>query len=358
MELDQDRLRIAERAAEWHQRLSAEGTRAPSDRDKAAFFEWLDQSPVHVREFLLAQAFDVEASRLEWEPTIDVNALLAGSAANVVPLRPENAGGEAAVTDSVGELAARPQRRPARAWLWRAAAALVLGVGVVLSLQWSGGKMYSTAIGELKTVELSDGSTVQLSAGSQLRVRYSRHARELELLRGEALFNVEHDVTRPFNVRSAGSVVQAVGTRFDVDRREGSIVVAVLEGKVRVFADIGSAGTLRDVAGTGARAELLAANEQLRLDTRGHVQRRETLQVGDLQPQRLVFRDDTLADIAAEFNRYNQRLQIVIADERAGAKRYGGFFYADDPESFVDFIGKDSEISVARMKGRAVISMR
>ncbi|MNC99026.1 hypothetical protein D3C83_171720 [compost metagenome] len=42
---------------------------------------------------------------------------------------------------------------------------------------------------------------------------------------------------------------------------------------------------------------------------------------------------ETLAEAAAEFNRYNDR-QIVIDDPALGQERLVGYFRATDPESF------------------------
>jgi transmembrane sensor len=74
------------------------------------------------------------------------------------------------------------------------------------------------------------------------------------------------------------------------------------------------------------------------------------------QQRRLTFRDDALADIAAEFNRYNRRLQIVVEDELARNKRYGGIFDAEDPESIIAFVSQDTDLSVRKEDGRIVIS--
>ena len=75
---------------------------------------------------------------------------------------------------------------------------------------------------------------MSLNTHSRVAVRLGAHAREVRLLRGEALFHVAHDPSRPFLVSTDDAVVQAVGTQFDVYRRDDGTVVAVLEGRVNV----------------------------------------------------------------------------------------------------------------------------
>jgi ferric-dicitrate binding protein FerR (iron transport regulator) len=69
-----------------------------------------------------------------------------------------------------------------------------------------------------------------------LRVRLEDLRREVDLGRGEALFQVAHDLRRPFRVHTRAGLVEAVGTQFNVyDRVNGDTRVSVLEGKVRAM---------------------------------------------------------------------------------------------------------------------------
>jgi ferric-dicitrate binding protein FerR (iron transport regulator) len=56
--------------------------------------------------------------------------------------------------------------------------------------------------------------------------------RDIELLSGQALFDVAKDPGRPFVVRSGGTEVRAVGTQFDVYKKHHGVVVTVIEGRV------------------------------------------------------------------------------------------------------------------------------
>jgi ferric-dicitrate binding protein FerR (iron transport regulator) len=49
---------------------------------------------------------------------------------------------------------------------------------------------YATAVGERRIIILSDGSRVELNTNSKIIVRYRNRMRRIELVKGEALFNV------------------------------------------------------------------------------------------------------------------------------------------------------------------------
>ena len=85
-------------------------------------------------------------------------------------------------------------------------------------------------------MHIEDGSTITMNTRSRMRVWLTRHARDIELLEGEALFSVAHDPSRPFRVHVGHTVVEAVGTEFSVYRGEHGTKVSVVEGRVKIFA--------------------------------------------------------------------------------------------------------------------------
>jgi transmembrane sensor len=94
---------------------------------------------------------------------------------------------------------------------------------------------YSTARGQYATVHLTDSSEVTLAPESRLIIsaHFAEGAREISL-EGEAVFNVRHDATRPFKVTAGGTVIEDIGTRFDVRayKNDRALIVAVAEGSV------------------------------------------------------------------------------------------------------------------------------
>jgi len=79
------------------------------------------------------------------------------------------------------------------------------------------GKLYSTAIGEITRYTLPDGSTLDLNSNSRVRVYFSGQERFIEVLSGEALFNVHPDA-RPFLVASGRVLVRDISTKPRVTR--------------------------------------------------------------------------------------------------------------------------------------------
>ncbi len=77
------------------------------------------------------------------------------------------------------------------------------------------------------------GGAAQLQ--SRLRVSFSEQIRTVELIDGQALFEVAKNPARPFVVVSGKTSVRAVGTQFDVYRKSAGTVVTVLEGPGRCY---------------------------------------------------------------------------------------------------------------------------
>ena len=121
------------------------------------------------------------------------------------------------------------------------AAACVAGVTILLRAP----RTFDTDVGQMTVVRLEDGSRLSLNTDSRVRVRFTKGERHVELIRGQAFFEVAHDTTRPFLVSSGSTEVRAVGTQFDV-RADGSNLVRVVlaEGRVAVRDDDVAAGMM------------------------------------------------------------------------------------------------------------------
>jgi transmembrane sensor len=118
-------------------------------------------------------------------------------------------------------------------WTARAGGLAIAGVvAVVISTPVP--DVYQTGVGEIRTIELRDSSTVTLAGGTRLTIEIGLLGRRLVLESGEALFEVAKDSYRPFRVQAGDRIVQAVGTRFDVQAVGPVVNVAVAEGTVLV----------------------------------------------------------------------------------------------------------------------------
>ena len=188
-----------------------------------------------------------------------------------------------------------------------AAAAIAVFAAAVGALWLRGGSeavpevLYATATGEVRMVELSDGSRVTLGGESQIRVAFGNESRMLTLLDGEAFFDVTRDPERPFVVAVNDIQVTVVGTKFDVHKRYAGADVAVLEGRVQVAA--GNTGTTQP----NVPSLLLSAGEQVSKPQDGtftDVEPVNELEFGAWRSGRLIFKDAHLIDVITDANRY------------------------------------------------------
>jgi len=318
--------------------------------DERRLQDWLAASTLHRVTFLRLEWAWSEAGRLK--------ALAAGRPADLPPSR-----GRWNLTSFFDVRNARVRTGPvtlfSRTWLRttleRRGGHRLLGVAACLVLSVVvGGYLahgllgprsghFETPIGGIEQIPLADGSSITLNTNSEARVAFSDNERLVELKRGEAFFQVAHDPKRPFVVAVDGRRVIAVGTRFSVRREAQDVGVVVTEGTVRVedvgttFLPAGSIASASDAGVLVKHESVVAAGE--RLAWRSGV---------------LMFRDQTLADVVAEFNRYNST-QLVISDPRVAAIRIEGNFRATRVESFVRLLEAGFPLRAVRVRGEILL---
>ena len=219
-------------------------------------------------------------------------------------------------------------------------AVLTLGVFYVRGLPTT----YRTDIGERRIVALEDGSSVMLDSGSELSVRYTPRARELTLARGQAHFDVAHNIERPFSVTAGDRTVIATGTSFDVDLVGEKVIVTLLEGHVVVIDRSGRdrSGGRTELPPEGVRlepGERLVAAAIVRGSPGGApaVQQVSLERATAWQAGQLVFDDETLAAAVESINRYS-RTRVTVADPVAAAERFSGVFHEGDTQAFIDTV--------------------
>jgi len=207
-----------------------------------------------------------------------------------------------------------------------AAAALVVGLPR-MDFFAAPDQQIQTAVGEIRRVPLSDGSFAAVNTQTTLDVTMKPEVRRIALKDGEAWFQVAKDRARPFLVEAGDVRVRAVGTAFSVRRLEDGVDVQVTEGVVEVWRVGDEANVRRVEAGTRAFiapdkavVSVAAASED--------IDKALAWRTGQL-----VFDGDTVAEAAAEFNRYNVR-KIEVADPALGQQKMIGRFRTNEPDAF------------------------
>jgi transmembrane sensor len=339
----QDEPTLSQQAREWVHK-----GQQLSEAERQALANWIRRSPGHVKEYLEELALQTELSDLDAEHHFDVNELIA-------QVRQQGPEREAADTGysmaPIRNAREGPVRRNPWAVMALAAALAILAIGPQVMLDHSiVTKTYVTAIGERQQVRLPDASTMKLNTVSSAQVRFSPLGRDTWLDYGEAWFDVHHG-NRPFRVHAGTTVIADIGTKFNVRRTQSATRVSVLEGQVRISAESGSPIN-SEFHGDKSHPEsnlpsfepvTLRAGEEAEVSDNAHGQwvRRRALTPDDIaqmiawQHGEIVLLHMTLADTAAEFNRYN-RVQIVIADPAIANLPARGLFHTGDPQAFID----------------------
>jgi len=223
----------------------------------------------------------------------------------------------------------------------------------------SGGNTYVTAVGEQTSLKLPDGSMMHLNTDSRAVVSYSDQERTIRLESGEALFTVQSDPSRPFEVLTASARIRALGTEFNVRSSGTATRVAVVTGAVRVSA----AGAVAPSAGVSAPRQTagleLQAGDEAQVNAQQIVKTRKPNieRAVAWRARRLMFPAEPVSEIAAEFNRYNKKM-IRIEGSRLQMRRMSGVFDADDPSPLLRFLERDPAVEVIKGEHEIVIRDR
>lgn len=318
---------IDEDAARWSEILR--------ERDDAtmreAFQAWQAQSPQHAQAYARAEAAHRLAALLADEPPM-----------------------QALRRETLGRLAQQASARRRRNRGWAVAASMMvagllgaLGLNLGNSRQMVGdardalaGNVYRTGVGQRESFTLDDGSVITLNTDSRVSTHYRDGLRAVTLERGQALFKVAKDRSRPFVVSAGGRQVTALGTEFDVYLSARAFEVTLLEGRVTVTraakpALVASAKPAAN-ASTTALAEL-RPGEQFIAAARAAPQVRaaDVRRVVSWRNGQIVFENERLEDAVAEINRYSQR-KIVLADAHLASLKISGAFNTGDTGTFVE----------------------
>lgn len=213
------------------------------------------------------------------------------------------------------------------------AMAFMLVLAVILVPKFSGYDSYSTSLAQIERIQLEDGTHVTLGAKSKLKVWYQEDSRRVELVAGDALFEVTHNKARPFVVLTGHTETRVLGTVFAVERDPDQVSVAVKQGKVRVGAPIKGASTQLDDGG----ARIITLGQGVVADLDGNVGEITNVDVDSIASWthgRISYVDVTLRTIIADANRYSRKT-ITLADETTAQLRVSIAFSTDDVDKMI-----------------------
>ena len=302
---------ITDAAAHWCMRLHAVDCSA---EERLAFEQWHDAHPLH--------AFEYEAMLEIWD---------------------------------VAEHLPRPQTPPSvplnktlPAWRRYAIAASVCALALPLAAYsgWNLGWLPNSyqhfeATDTVRQVTLKDGSQVELNLNTELTFSNYKDERRVTLEKGEAFFEVSHDLSHPFVVRAGEGKIRVTGTRFNVWLYEDQVRVNLIEGSVLVTSNAALPG------------------DGLRLGPAMQAQYRH----GDYTPQisqtyandnalawrngKLVLDNLALNEALPLINRYLSK-PLKLADANTGAIRVGGVYNVKELGGLVNTLPKVLPVYLTR----------
>jgi transmembrane sensor len=306
-------------AANWLARL--ESGRDPAIDRK--FQRWRDADPRHAAAFDRARQVYEQAGLLRLSPTV-------GSGRHELAIQ-------------------KPKWKPLAA----AAAIVVLApIGILisrsdgLSFGSTDSLMLMTSVGEIRQVNLADGSRVTLDTSTKVDVEIGRSHRRAHLRYGRARFQIASE-SAPFVVETASSTITARQGVIDVEQGEEQDRVKVLAG----------AADVRGFGQAQAAHVSLGSGESATVNSRGTEQKGGIAPSPDWTRGMLQFEGTRLADAVALANRYSERRIILFGD--LDALRVTGVFRAGDTIGLARSLAAAFSLSLQqRPDGSLILSRR
>lgn len=338
--------KLISEACAWIARLE---TGDLSKQDRLVFSEWMDRSPAHV-----------EAITKMAQLSSDIN-IIAGMDVSL-----EKA------TKSTAPFAKQNHRKSIFNIPNLALASFVILISFTIVFDMNTMPDHSklimtTSVGEYKENLLSDGSLIKLNTNSQIKVDYTDQQRNIYLLKGEAFFDVSHDVKRPFIVYAQNKIVRAVGTAFGVRVKDTELEVVVSEGRVELkdFIDLAKVKSVplslandnvnkasintmpaKKVSpvylDAGQRTIVSPERKKININM---VSKREIVRELSWQEGLLDFSSTPLPEVVSEVSRYTS-LKIEIADPELHELTFGGIIRTGEVDTLFEALTYSFNIKV------------
>lgn len=324
---------LTEQAIEWFVLLHSDEAGTEQHRQFAA---WLARSPAHGDAYAAVERLygDMRRAAQAAQMTCAVSTPEPVKAARTTRLDSDAATPEFSgktihrktLWNRYGSRFLQPGLAAAAAWLF--AILLILPEQFHLSDAWLSD--HYTRTGEQREIRLADGSQVLLNTNSAVTVDYGPRLRRVRLLHGQARFEVAADAARPFEVISDDLKARALGTVFEVYRKEtGEISVTVQEHAVSVTAENGAATVVEQGQRIWYRpGHGLEEPEAVNLKL-----------AAGWQQRRIMISDRPLGELLAEVDRYRLG-RVFITDPELAKLPVTGVFSLDDPDAILESVTK------------------
>lgn len=220
---------------------------------------------------------------------------------------------------------------------------LIITISFDLVTRWQAD--YRTEAGEQRTVELPDRSIATLNTQSAIALSFDGAVRRIRLLKGEAFFEVNKDLDRPFIVESGEAAIRATGTAFIVRTESESDQITVIEGTVEV-------GAKRESSSTAT----VSSGSQIRME-RGRLGNSYAVNMPAASAWlrgRLVVNGTPFEEVLEELQRYYPG-RIVLWNQHVKKIEVTGTYNVSDPVGALALLVKTIPVSKVGVADRLVI---
>lgn len=195
---------------------------------------------------------------------------------------------------------------------------------------------------------LADGSKIWLNAATVIRYpeSCSVNERKIELLKGEAYFEVVHNRSKPFRVISRNQVIEDIGTRFNVKAYDDEPMVqtTLFQGSVSVADDRGKIvlkpGQQSQVKEPGS--DIIVKNANLE-------------EAVSWKNNRFIFNNDDIASIMRQISRWYD-VDVTYQGDMAGKVFTGSVPRSEKVEEVLRKLEETGTVHF-KLEGRKVIVM-
>jgi transmembrane sensor len=223
---------------------------------------------------------------------------------------------------------------------------------------------FSTKIGEHKKVTLPDGSNVELNTDSLLTISFSEGHRQLNLIKGEASFEVAKDKSRPFSVTSGQQSFTALGTIFNVQKSDNNqLELIVTEGRVLISDSNETLPALTEkIVSTvqfPQKNSIIVAGEKSTIINKiqSPTNKISSLTLShELSWKKgiLIFDGESLATALDEISRYTD-VKFTIKDKALAQMKVSGYFKSDDVGTLLDSISYNFDLKYTKTSHNTVV---
>ena len=233
----------------------------------------------------------------------------------------------------------------------------------------------SVSYGSKSRIVLPDGSVVNLNSGSVLHYPASFDQRERKVfIEGEAFFDVKRNSKVPFYVNTPEITIKVLGTSFNIKSYSDDdfVETTLVSGTIEIYAN-------QEVNTNASRILVLKPNQQVIFEkqtgqlavSRANEEKenhklkpikslliQQKIDVGPIiswKDNRLIFRDESFADLSRKLERWYD-VEIEIQDEELAGALFSGIFVRETIEQALNAMKLATPFEYRMNKNRIIIT--